>query len=257
MARFGRAILARLTAIYGHRGARGEAPENTIAGFLHAQSAGVAGIETDIAVTADFCPVLHHDPALPDGRLIRDLPRAELPGLPTLAQALTAVKETDWLLEIKTFPDDSYKSHKPEIMVPAVLAALDASKVAPGRIRILAFEWRVLDLIRARAPFLRLVCLTAPPQEAARNIWWGRGYDDLTTPRAVARFGATIWSPLHKTLTLNQIAEARALGLRIVPWTVNDPEDFARLAPLVDGITTDYPGRFRPMRQTPSRPADP
>ena len=54
-------------AIYGHRGARAERPENTMDGFLHAAATGVAGIETDIALSADACPVLHHDPELPDG----------------------------------------------------------------------------------------------------------------------------------------------------------------------------------------------
>ena len=60
-------------AIYGHRGARAERPENTMDGFLHAVAFGVTGIETDIALTADFCPVLHHDPELADGRRIKDV----------------------------------------------------------------------------------------------------------------------------------------------------------------------------------------
>jgi len=233
-----------MTAVYGHRGARGEAPENTIAGFRHARAAGVAAIETDIAVTADFCPVLHHDPDLPDGRLIHDCHVSDLGGVPTLVEALTEISDIDWLLEIKTFPDQSHKSHPPATMVGAVLAALSAARIPFSRIRVLAFDWSVLDDVRRRAPDLHLVCLTAPPQERAQSIWWGRGHDGLTTPRAVARFGAATWSPHHAALTLEQIAEAHALGLRVVPWTVNDPADFSRLAPLVDGITTDFPTRF-------------
>jgi glycerophosphoryl diester phosphodiesterase len=59
-----------MATIYGHRGARAERPENTIEGFVHAVARGVAGIETDIALSADFCPVLHHDPEFSDGRRI-------------------------------------------------------------------------------------------------------------------------------------------------------------------------------------------
>ncbi len=67
-----------MAAIYGHRGARAERPENTIEGFLHAAAQGVAGIETDIALSADACPVLHHDPELPDGRRIKDVRQGAL-----------------------------------------------------------------------------------------------------------------------------------------------------------------------------------
>jgi glycerophosphoryl diester phosphodiesterase len=236
-------------AIYGHRGARGEAPENTIAGFRHAAAIGVAAIETDIALTADLVPVLHHDPALPDGRLLRDLRYAELSGIPTLAESLAAVPDIDWLLEIKTFPDYPDRSHEPEIVVRAVLAALAATQIPNFRVSVMAFEWAVLQQLRRHAPAIARVCLSAPPQEAARALWWGSGYDGLTTPQAAARFGAAAWSPLHKTLTAQTIAEARRLGLRVIAWTVNDPAEFARLAPLVDGITTDFPTRFLAARR--------
>jgi glycerophosphoryl diester phosphodiesterase len=40
------------------------------------------------------------------------------------------------------------------------------------------------------------------------------------------------------------VAQARLLGLRIFPWTVNEVTEFQRLAPMVDGIITDFPSRF-------------
>ncbi len=235
-----------MTAIYGHRGARGEAPENTIAGFLHAKAAGVAGIETDIALTADLVPVLHHDPELADGRLIRDLAHVKIAAVPSLAEALAAVPEIDWLLEIKTFPDVPEKSFSPATMAAEVLKILRASGISPGRFSILAFDWQVLREFATHAPEYRLVCLTAPRQEEGRDLWWGQNFENLTTPQAVARSGAPVWSPFHKTLTATQVAQAHDLGLKVIPWTVNDPADFARLAPLVDGLTTDFPSRFKP-----------
>ncbi|HQT65017.1 MAG: hypothetical protein B7Z75_09840 [Acidocella sp. 20-57-95] len=235
-------------AIYGHRGARGEAPENTIAGFAHALNIGVAGLETDIALTADLVPVLHHDPDLPDGRLIRHTKFAALPGIPTLAAALAAFPHTNWLLELKTFPAHPEKSHPPEPLVTATRAAIAASGIATSQVSILAFDWSVLREVTRQAPNLNRACLTAPNTEAEPNLWWGTS-SPASTPQAVAATGATAWAAFHATLTASNIAQARALGLKIYAWTVNDPGEFQRLAPLVDVIITDHPTRFIPPRR--------
>lgn len=50
--------------LQGHRGARGLAPENTLAGFERAIALGVSTLELDVALTADGVPVVVHDPAL-------------------------------------------------------------------------------------------------------------------------------------------------------------------------------------------------
>ena len=58
--------------------------------------------------------------------------------------------------------------------------------------------------------------------------------------------GCSIWSPFWRNVTAENIAEAHALKLKIIPWTVNDPAEIERLATLgVDGIITDYPDRAR------------
>ena len=50
--------------LQGHRGARGLAPENTLAAFAKALEIGVTTLETDLAVTSDGTLVLSHDPLL-------------------------------------------------------------------------------------------------------------------------------------------------------------------------------------------------
>ena len=53
-----------------------------------------------------------------------------------------------------------------------------------------------------------------------------------------------MWSPYYRDLTEDALTEARALGLKVVVWTVNEVEDMLALARLgVDGIITDYPDR--------------
>ena len=50
--------------IHGHRGARGLAPENTLAGFACACAIGVHGLELDVLISADEKIVVHHDARL-------------------------------------------------------------------------------------------------------------------------------------------------------------------------------------------------
>src|SRR5918994_1055156 len=73
---------------FAHRGARAQAPENTLEAFTLAQRLGATGLESDVWLTADGEPVLDHD-GLVGGRVrrrpIAALTRARLPAhIPTL-----------------------------------------------------------------------------------------------------------------------------------------------------------------------------
>lgn len=74
--------------LQGHRGARGLAPENTLAGFQRALEVGVTTLELDIALTADGVPVITHDLDLnPD--VVRDAQGQWLAGRGPLIRRLT------------------------------------------------------------------------------------------------------------------------------------------------------------------------
>lgn len=74
--------------LQGHRGARGLAPENTLAGFQRALEVGVSTLELDVALTADGVPVITHDLDLnPD--LARDAQGQWLAGRGPLIHSLT------------------------------------------------------------------------------------------------------------------------------------------------------------------------
>lgn len=270
--------------LFGHRGARGLYPENTLEGFAETVAFGVDGIELDVGVTADGIAVVSHDPALnPDiargsdgqwiatpGPLIRALNLAELqrfdvgrarPGgavaaanpaqqsrdgarIPTLRQALEAIPVTV-LIELKTLADRPELTVAPDVMVRATFDAIDQAGAAEHVIAE-SFDWRGPRLARRLRPSLPVAWLTRV--ETVRNapLWWdGPHPDDFggSVPRAIAAEAAgSTWAPEHVDLTDDAVHEAHALGLRVLPWTVNDP---ARMRTLiawgVDGFITDRP----------------
>ena len=74
--------------VQGHRGARGLAPENTLAAFDRALKVGVSTLELDIAITADNVAVISHDPALLES-ITRDASGRWLTGKGPLIKSLT------------------------------------------------------------------------------------------------------------------------------------------------------------------------
>ena len=54
-------IMIRFPRTIGHRGARGYAPENTLAGIRTAAEQGVCWVEVDVKLTRDGVPILMHD----------------------------------------------------------------------------------------------------------------------------------------------------------------------------------------------------
>jgi glycerophosphoryl diester phosphodiesterase len=119
------------------------------------------------------------------------------------------------------------------------------------RVIVQSFDWRTLQLVRQRAPKLRTACLTAQ-QPWTDNItpvpgkarWTGgvRREDHADVPSMVHAAGGSIWSPYFGDMDATLVAKAQALGLKVVPWTVNGiPEIQSLLALGVDGLISDYP----------------
>ena len=151
--------------------------------------------------------------------------------------------------ELKTDPRAPHRTAAPERMADLVVAAAESAGALPW-LSVRSFDWRGLRHLRRNRPEIPLAWLTDAETAAAPDVWWHAPDDpslDRSTPAAVAAAAgnpasAPVWAPDYRGLSGWQIGEAHALGLRVVPWTVNDAEAMAALIALgVDGICTDRP----------------
>ena len=144
-------------------------------------------------------------------------------------------------------------------MVRATFDAIDKAG-AGGHVIVESFDWRGPRLARRLRPALPVAWLTRAETVRNARLWWdGPHPDDFggSVPRAVAAEAArSTWAPEHEDLTADAVQEAHALGLRVLPWTVNDP---ARMRTLiawgVDGFITDRPDLGRAAITSSGPPA--
>ena len=276
--------------LQGHRGARGLAPENTLAGFTRALETGVTTLELDIGITRDGVPVIHHDEhlnpltarnihgvwlAAPTPR-IRDLTVADLVGInvgriqpktpyaaqfpdqtpreweaiPRLADLFELVKkrgdtQVRFNIETKLTPDRPDDTVGPQAMVAALLQVISQHGME-RRVTIQSFDWRTLKLVQAQRPAIPTVCLSARvPGFDTVSPAWNAGLlltDHKSMPAMVKAAGCAAWSPHFRNVDATAVQDAHALGLKVVPWTVNQRRDMEQMiAAGVDGLITDRP----------------
>lgn len=216
------------TQVIAHRGASHAFPENTVAAFAGARALGADGVELDARRTADGHTIVHHDAALPDGRVIVELAAAALPSsVPSLAEALDACEGMAVNIEIKNWPDDPDFDGTQRV-ANAVVALADASERKP-ELLISCFHLPTIDHVRATDPELATAFLTALVP----------GADAIA--QAVEHAHGT-WHPWDHDVTALLVAVAHEQGLRVNVWTVDDPERMVELMAWgVDGIVTNVP----------------
>jgi glycerophosphoryl diester phosphodiesterase len=167
--------------------------------------------------------------------------------IPTLEAVLAMDRATRFNIELKLLPQHPEWTVPAEEMVERVLEVVDRAD-AVDRITIQSFDWRAPRYVRRSRPDIRTGWLTEPKTVAAAALWREdpaatTAMDDV--PAAIAAEGGGTWTPFHADLTPSLLDRAHHLGLRVIPWTVNDPADMRRLVEWgVDGLITDWPDRF-------------
>jgi glycerophosphoryl diester phosphodiesterase len=291
--------------LQGHRGTRGNAPENTLPAFERALEIGVTTLELDVGVTADGVVVISHDPYLNPaitrdaagqwlqgtrGPLIKTLTLAQLQTydvgrinpenpyaktfnlqqprdgtrVPTLAALFDRVKAlradaVRFNIETKVNPSQPEDTVAPDVMTRALLKVVSDAGMTQ-RVAIQSFDWRTLRLVQQLEPSIPTVYLTIQTanNDNLQTGEWTAGLkfaDHGSAPKMVKTSGGPIWSPNGGAVTEPLVKEAHSLGLKIMPWTINNPADMERLIGWgVDGIITDYPDRLRTVMQARGLP---
>ncbi|NVM88760.1 glycerophosphoryl diester phosphodiesterase [Variovorax sp. SG517] len=180
--------------------------------------------------------------------------------IPTLASLFAQVQARGadaatvrFNIETKIDPTRPDETAAPEPMVRALLAEIDKANMA-GRVTIQSFDWRTLTLVGKLAPQMPRAYLTTP--RTLKDKRWTDGFDAASfasVPQMVRAAsanapGPVIWSPAFADLTPEVIREAQKIGMKVLPWTVNQRADMLRLMDWgADGIITDYPDILRDL----------
>lgn len=263
--------------LQGHRGCRGLMPENTIPAMLHAIDLGVNTLEMDASITKDSVVILSHEPFFnheittkPDGTAVsvqeerslnmyrmtydevkrydvglKSHPRfpqqQKLPAVkPRLADLIDSVEAyckahkkrlPFYNIETKTtVATDEIYHPKPGPFVELLMSVIRDKQIA-DRVIIQSFDIRTLQYLHDRYPDMKTALLIEEGDTKAFALQ----LKDLG-------FIPTIYSPFEGLVTPLLVKQCRDMNIRLIPWTVNDPQRIEALRQMgVNGIITDYP----------------
>lgn len=227
--------------IYGHRGAKGCSPENTLPSFRLCLDSGVTRCELDLQLSADNQLVVVHDPSLKrlTGRKAKvahktaeELAQYEvLPGsstqarcsIPTLQRVIESCAFDRWQLELK-----------PLSRQKTIIAIQEIAKLAT---QLKLNE--MLCITSSSIAALKVAQVFAP--DIARG--YVAEYTHLDPIKVAVRNGCSLLVLNWELCTLERVRRAKKAGLHVSAWTVNEPELMLELAQrAVDSLITDFPG---------------
>ena len=231
-----------MTLIYGHRGARGEAPENTLASFRRCLDAGVKRVELDLHLSSDRQLMVIHDPTLKrttglGGKVSQHSAAAlmqldarrngpawpEPCPIPSLEQLFVSCPEFEhYQLEVK-----SGSSGQSRIVLDAIAAL----------VKRFGLEERVVVTSSSRT-----LLKTARDEQYPLPTGLVEEYGLIDPLKSATRYGCDYLILNWKLCKPARVRKAQALGLHVSVWTVNDPQLMRRLADMgVDSLITDVP----------------
>lgn len=264
--------------LQAHRGGAGLMPENTVSAMRNAIDLGVNTLEFDLHLSSDGLVVVSHDPYFharystrPDGSYVRKgdpkeylytmpydsivrydvglKPVARWPEQKKLAEvkplasdlidfaeshaAEKGRKPLNYNIEIKSVDADGEGTLWPDyrefcdVCIPLLL-----SKNLGERLIVQTFDVRSMEYIHEKWPEVILSYLT--DQEP-----------DIEEIMAGLSFTPQWWSPNYAVVTPENVAWCHERGIKVVPWTVDDPDEILRCAKCgVDAIISNYPDRL-------------
>lgn len=232
--------------LYGHRGCRTTAPENTVAAFRLAAEAGADAIEIDVRPAKDGELVVMHDPTLErmanDPRAVASLTMAELRSLriagserlPTLSETLKVCRELRIGINVEL------KRDVPSRRASVFGAARTLKREAVGvPLIVSSFDPLMLLAFQVLAPGVPTALLVEPDS-----------FHRYRLDFFAARLGLAI-HPDRRLVSPERVTGWHTRGLRVAAWTVNDAAEITEFCRIgVDGIISDDPALARAAMDT-------
>ena len=223
-----------MTLVLAHRGARRQAPENSIPAFARAMELGADGVELDVHRTLDDVLVVRHDADGPPGvwaELTLDAIRAAAPEVPVLGEVLDVCAGKLVNVEIKNSPRDL--DWDPTARAADLVVECLASRGGTDTVLVSSFDLPTVDRVRMLVAQVPTALLT----------FAGDPLDALLTTES---HGHSALHPFVGQLAGGIAGRSCSVrherGIQVNVWTVNEPDDIVRLAAAgVDGICTDVP----------------
>ena len=232
--------------IYGHRGAKGEAPENTLPGFAHAYRQGIRHFELDLVLSKDGIPVLVHD--LTVDRTTSHKGNVANYTVAELADMDARRNVTEWPVKTGIPSLEALLDQFPDIEH----LQLEVKKDTGSRLNILCN--RLTEIIQRRDLYQSVAVTSSDPRflreirRRNRRIRIGL-VAERRFPRPLnlaKRLGCDYFCAKWKIVSRNLVEQAHRLDMHVSVWTVNRIHDMLRLEDMgVDSIITDYPTSTR------------
>jgi glycerophosphoryl diester phosphodiesterase len=226
--------------LIGHRGVRGERPENTLEAFQLAFESGLDGIECDVQRTVDGELILFHDFET-QGRKITSLNYHHLesidPRIPKVSELLELAKQypgTLLNLELKS------ESLRTDGLERDTIRLVKQYKLED---RVIVSSFNPVSLLRVRFidPTIRTGLLYSPAMP-----WWGRN------ALLAGWLHVDALHPYFEGVTGEMLSKAHRRGLAVNTWTVNDEMRISSLSSLgVDAMIGDSPTTLLSGRAQP------
>lgn len=225
--------------VIGHRGAKGHVAENTIASVKKALALGVDGIEIDVFACASGELVVFHDKTLDQltdaTGYIEELTLDSIQKITVLGrEPIPTLEEVINEIQGKVVLNIELKGGQTALPTAQLLSSyFNDARLQPSDVFISSFDWDELALFRQADKDVAIAVLTED--------------DPLDAIPVALSLKAFAINPDYKSLTAKTVKKIHAQGLKIYPWTINEPEDIKRIKSLgVDAIITDYPERIYP-----------
>jgi len=248
--------------VFGHRGASGERPENTLAAFEHALAEGADVLETDVHLSHDGEIMVFHD---------ADLDRTTNASGPLARHGLASLRRLDAGYRFSPDHGRSFPYRDQGVRIPTLREVFEALPGARFNVELKCSEPRLVEgVLRLVAEFERahLTLLAAEAEETMCAVHACRerlGIDTalgasvadvLGFVQAALGAGSPPAAPMALQIpasfagrplaTPELIAFAHQHRVQVHVWTINDPREMQRLLSLgVDGLMSDFPGRLR------------